>query len=109
MPIQTPPNEMPIDEMFVFVSEDENGNHGVLAGYIGSVSTPMVCATERVAELMKPIALTEIGRRTGMTVKLLHLLPTGKCCGRLTRTTTSASKREKSAINNGTQPKHSKH
>lgn len=71
MPIfHMPPNEGPVDELFVFLSEDEAGE-----GIIGFMShdgiwTPLVTARGRLVDAAKPIA-EHIGKISGKRVKLV--------------------------------------
>ena len=65
------PNEAPIENVFVFLSEDKHGNQGILSGSVGDIHTPLVTSKLRIAEVLKPIA-EEVARETGLKVKLVH-------------------------------------
>jgi hypothetical protein len=66
------PNEAPIENVFVFVSEDRDGNQGIVSGSVGDiVYTPLITSKLRIAEMLKPIA-EELARKGGLKVKLVH-------------------------------------
>ena len=68
--IHDPGNETRIDEVYVFMSIDEKGNNGIVAEilpYMGS--TPLVTASRRLAEMMKPLA-QQVADKTGKPVGL---------------------------------------
>jgi hypothetical protein len=66
--IHNPGNDRTIDELYVFMSIDEAGKHGVLAHIMpGLGSTPLVTGSPKAAEAMKPLA-RQISRETGVRV-----------------------------------------
>jgi hypothetical protein len=66
--IHAPENEGPIDKLYVFMSTDENGRHGILADVIPPLgATPLVTGKLSLAEAMKPLAMG-IARRSGKRV-----------------------------------------
>jgi hypothetical protein len=68
--IHSPPNERPIDEIYVFMSTDENGNHGILASILPNLgSTPLLTGSARAAEALKPIA-AEVARASKKKIGL---------------------------------------
>ena len=69
--IHTPPNDGPITEMYVFLSEDEHGD-----GIFGIQSsdgtwTPMVTSRAALAEEVKALA-EAMAKLSGKTVKLIR-------------------------------------
>lgn len=70
--IHDPGNTQQIDEIFVFMSIDEQGRHGVVAEILPDLgSTPLVTGSLKAVELMKPIA-QRLAKRTGKTVGLFR-------------------------------------
>lgn len=68
--IHDPGNEREIDEVYVFMSIDEQGRHGIVASILPNLgSTPLVTASRNVAGMMQPLA-QDIAKRTGKTVGL---------------------------------------
>jgi hypothetical protein len=64
--IHDPPNDRTLDEIYVFVSEDEDGRRGILASIMPTfaVAGPLVTGSPGVVELFKHHA-TEIAKLTG--------------------------------------------
>lgn len=64
---------MKIEKIWAFVAvEDAEGNEGIIAtGLEGIGMTPLVCATERVREIMRPLAV-DVGEAKGVKVRLLE-------------------------------------
>ena len=55
--IHSAPNERPIDEIYVFMSIDEAGNHGILASILPELgATPLFTGSRQGAENLKPLA-----------------------------------------------------
>lgn len=73
---QIPPNEKPLTKLYAFVSEDEKGNHGVLAALIpspmGLVTHTLVTMNERIIPEMREIA-RRTQAETGRKVKFVTL------------------------------------
>jgi hypothetical protein len=66
----SPPNEAPIDRVYVFLSEDAKGFNGIVAGILPGIgSTPLVTSKRKVAESLIPVA-QEAANRTGLKVGL---------------------------------------
>lgn len=65
-----PGNEAPIDRLYVFMSIDDQGRHGIVAHFLpGLGSTPLVTGSRRTAKVMQAMA-DEVARETGMRVGL---------------------------------------
>jgi hypothetical protein len=68
--IHDPGNTHEIDEVYVFMSIDEQGRNGIVASILPRLgSTPLVTASEKVIAPMKAIA-QEVAERTGKPVGL---------------------------------------
>lgn len=67
----TPPNERPGDVLYAFMSEDENGNRGIVGCILPGVgSTPLVTLSPNGVDLMRPHA-ADAARKTGRKVVLV--------------------------------------
>jgi hypothetical protein len=70
--LHDPGNVAEIDELFVFMSIDDAGAHGIVASILpGLGSTPLVTGSVKGAEYMKKLAAQvsqESGKRVGMFV-----------------------------------------
>ncbi|MGC2080723.1 MAG: hypothetical protein WA728_32860 [Xanthobacteraceae bacterium] len=76
--IHDPGNEKMIEEVFAFMSIDEKGRNGIVASILpGLGSTPLVTASPRAVEMMKPLA-EEIAHRTGKPVGLFRFRRDGQ-------------------------------
>jgi hypothetical protein len=70
--LHTPDNETEIDTLYVFMSIDEKGRHGIVAEMIpGMGTTTLIFGSPNVAEKMKPLA-QQIARKTGKRVGLFR-------------------------------------
>lgn len=70
MQVHSPDNEAPIDELYAWLSVDDNGNHGICAGVIRGVGAALfVSGDKRLALAMKGEA-AEIARAVGKPVAL---------------------------------------
>ena len=70
--LHDPGNSQTIDELFAFMSIDERGRHGIVASILpGLGSTPLVTASAKAVEVMKPVAAA-IARRSGKPVGLFR-------------------------------------
>lgn len=71
-----PPNEKPLTKLYAFVSEDEKGNHGILASIIpspmGLVTHTLVTMNERILPQMREIA-KKTEKETGLRVRFVTL------------------------------------
>ncbi len=66
--LHNPGNDRAIDELYVFMSIDGAGRHGVLAHIMpGLGSTPLVTGSPKAAEHMKGLA-AQIGKEMGVHV-----------------------------------------
>jgi len=70
--IHDPGNTQQIDEVYVFMTIDEQRRNGIVAEILpGLGSTPLVTGSPRAAEMMKPVA-QRIADKTGKTVGLFR-------------------------------------
>jgi hypothetical protein len=66
----TPENEQRIDRVYVFMSIDDKGAHGIIASILpGLGSTPLVTGSRKTARSMIPLA-QQVADRTGRKVAL---------------------------------------
>jgi hypothetical protein len=66
----TPPNEERVGRLYAFLSIDERGFNGIVAGVVPGIgSTPLVTSKRRIAHKLMPIA-QEVADRTGLKVGL---------------------------------------
>ncbi|WP_046869312.1 hypothetical protein [Microvirga massiliensis] len=71
--IHNPGNQLlRIDEVYAFVSVDEQGNEGLCAATIGGVPMPLIAADADRLRSLVPVA-EQLARATGMTIKLIRL------------------------------------
>jgi|SRR6266849_5113092 len=72
-PIHNPPNKLHIDEIFMFISVDDDGNEGVCAFQTASGMMPMIGADLDRIESLRPIAkqLAGIQEYTGKKIRLV--------------------------------------
>jgi hypothetical protein len=72
MIVESPPNTQPrIDEMWVYVSIDSDGNEGVVGSYVpGSGWVPLMATDPQRLELIRPMALA-VARQSGMRIRLV--------------------------------------
>ena len=69
-PLHDPGNDHAIDELFVFMSIDDQGRHGILGGMMaGMGSIPLITGEAKIVEMMKPIA-ESVAKRSGKNVGL---------------------------------------
>jgi hypothetical protein len=69
----SPPNSRPLKTLYAFVSEDGDGNHGIIAHGVGNVpNLPLVTMDERLLPAMRQIA-REVKQATGKKVLLVTL------------------------------------
>lgn len=61
-----------IESVRAFISEDENGEEGILAMSAGLVMMPMICADQARFERMRPLALS-IAMMMKKRVKVIKL------------------------------------
>jgi hypothetical protein len=67
--IHTPPNTRPLDQLYVFVSEDEDGR-GLVAGFLPATGAQLfVTGSPKVADYMKTLA-PELATMLGKRIKL---------------------------------------
>jgi hypothetical protein len=72
--IHDPGNDRRIDELFVFMSIDDKGKHGIVAEMIpGLGTTPLVTASPKGVERMKKLA-QDVAKRTGKPVGLFAFM-----------------------------------
>ena len=70
--IHDPENVRAIDDLYVFLSIDEQGRHGILGAILPGIgTTPLVTGSPTVAEAMKAKA-REIAQRTDKRVGLFR-------------------------------------
>lgn len=70
MDLHDPGNDRVIDELYVFMSIDAHGRHGVVAGILpGLGATPFVTGSPKMAEFFKPTA-EKIARESGKKIGL---------------------------------------
>jgi hypothetical protein len=68
--IHDPGNESDIEDLFVFMSVDEQGRKGICGGmFPGLGATPMVTAKPNIVEMMKETA-QQLSRATGKRIQL---------------------------------------
>lgn len=53
--VQDPENEVVMDEIYAFMSEDEKGNNGIVAMPTENGTVPLVFGHKRMIEHMKPL------------------------------------------------------
>lgn len=74
MIIHDPKNHMKIDAVWVFISQDEDGNEGIVATSVpiknGTMMLPLVAADEARLQDLKKIS-KEIERKTKKKIKLI--------------------------------------
>jgi hypothetical protein len=76
--IHNPGNTKKIDTLYVFMSIDENGNHGILSSiFLNLGSMPLVTGSENVIPIFQKIA-GEIGQKTKMKVGMFEF-KRGEC------------------------------
>lgn len=67
-----PDNLHPIDEIFVFMSVDAEGNHGICAAILPDLgSTPLMTGSRRGAESMKQMA-KDIAKHSNKRIALFR-------------------------------------
>jgi len=70
--IHDPGNTDRLDEVYVFMSIDEEGRNGIVASILPELgSTPLVTGSRMAAKAMKPLA-QEIAKLTGKPVGLFR-------------------------------------
>jgi hypothetical protein len=67
--VRMTPDEGPINEIFVFISNDGKGNDGIVVG--GPNHLPLLTSKRRIAELMIDYA-REIAQENGTNIRLLR-------------------------------------
>lgn len=70
MIIHDPGNTEKITVLYAFVSEDENGNQGLIAAGGGPFPVPLVTGSDRLLSKLLPLAIT-VGQLTNKKVKIL--------------------------------------
>lgn len=60
-----PPNKLKIEELFVWVSVDENGNEGVCATLVAGIMMPLIAADKAMLVKIRPLALRVKQQATG--------------------------------------------
>jgi len=71
--IHNPPNKLRIDEIFCFISVDDDGNEGVCAFQAGATMMPMMGADLDRVESLRPIA-KQLARMQYFTDKKICLI-----------------------------------
>lgn len=69
--IDDPENTFKITEMFAFLSQDENGNEGIMGAQIGGVHFPMIGAKRATIERFRASA-QEAGKLTPKGIVLVQ-------------------------------------
>jgi hypothetical protein len=70
--LHSPPNEAPVNEVWAFLSVDDKGNEGIIAGVLKDVGTVMLATGKRsMLVYYRPIAL-QIGKMAGVKVRLVR-------------------------------------
>lgn len=79
MIVHDPGNTKTIDELFVFMSIDEHGNHGLVASILPAIgaSGPLVTSSPGVAGYFKGLA-EEVARTTGKPVGMFRFKRDGQ-------------------------------
>lgn len=78
MEIHNPTNEIVIDELFAFMTEDAKGFNGIVAHVLPDLgTTPLVTGSRRTAEKMKPVA-EAAARLSGQRVHLFRFKREGE-------------------------------
>jgi hypothetical protein len=68
--LQTPPNERTLDELYAFLSVDENGLRGLVAHFLPGIgATTFVTGSPFVVEVMKKL-VPELAKKTGKRIVL---------------------------------------
>jgi hypothetical protein len=69
MKVHNPPNDRELDELYVFMSVDDNGMRGIVASLVPALgaSGPLVTGSLGVAEYFKGLA-EQVARRTGKRI-----------------------------------------
>lgn len=63
-----PPNIAPIDEIYIALSCDKNGE-GIVSGITSLGATPFVFGDKKILQLVKPMIM-KIAKETGKTIKI---------------------------------------
>jgi hypothetical protein len=70
--IHSPPNDRDLDEIFVFLSIDEDGKRGIVAGPLpGYGLAPFVTGSPKAAEYMKAVC-ADLARETGKRIAMVR-------------------------------------
>ncbi|MGX1163752.1 hypothetical protein AB7M16_000018 [Bradyrhizobium sp. USDA 372] len=67
--VRIKPDEGPINELFVFISNDGKGNDGIVVG--GPNNMPLMTAKRHIADMMVEHA-REIARENGVNIRMLR-------------------------------------
>lgn len=72
MIINDPPNTLKIDSVWLFISQDADGNEGLVAATLGQLFTPLIAADKERLDQLRSIAL-ESSKLTKKKIKLIRL------------------------------------
>jgi hypothetical protein len=76
--IHDPGNVRTIDDLYVFMSIDRSGRHGIVASILPELgSTPFVTGSPKAAEKMKAMA-EELARQTGKPIGMFVFKSSGQ-------------------------------
>lgn len=67
--VRMKPDKGPINELYVFISNDGKGNDGIVVG--GPQNTPLMTAKRHIAEMMVEHA-REIATENGVNIRMLR-------------------------------------
>jgi hypothetical protein len=75
--IHSPPNERELDELYAFLSVDDNGLRGLVAGFIPGIgATTFVTGSPKVLDYMRS-RIPELAKATGKRIVLYKFTRNG--------------------------------